>query len=308
MQSNYKIGLIGLFVLLGVGTSVVAHSEDVVVASEQKAKLFNPEKQKPLRTKLGNVILEVKGSSGALSLTHLRNGQEVQSLRMPNTFAQINSIQAIADNKALVLGMANSSVLVAAIVNINKFTLIDSFLAYEPVLSPNLNYLVFSKFYPPHGVSGVEDRVRIYDMTRTPAQNRPVKSEDGADVEVGTPIYPVIDKEKNRANTDLPETDTFNLASTFYWSQDSSKVVFSMSHGEFQLSLVNASITENRVTAKDISSVCANQCLSMRVNQVNFDANGVNAKIVGKGARTGFSQSLQISNYDFLVVRNKMFN
>lgn len=74
------------------------------------------------------------------------------------------------------------------IVDKAKASILDSFLSFDPVMSPDQRWIVYQKTFPLHGVEATEEYL-IYDLTKSPAQNRPDGDTTNHE-DVGTTIYP----------------------------------------------------------------------------------------------------------------------
>src|SRR5262249_43087598 len=124
------------------------------------------------------LAVTVVGKPGALALKLVGTGTAApeRSVPLPETVAQGSSLSWYGDDRLAVLGMANSSISAVVVVDGRQAKLADYFLGIAPVVSPDGRYIAFVKFYPSHGIEGIEDRVRLYDLAQSALRNRPVKS------------------------------------------------------------------------------------------------------------------------------------
>ncbi len=66
----------------------------------------------------------------------------------------------------------------------------------------------------------------LYDLSRSPSQNRSARVGLEESVDVGTAIYPVGWMNESGDNIGAPEIQRHGLLSRFFWAQDSGAIVF----------------------------------------------------------------------------------
>lgn len=140
----------------------------------------------------------------------------------------IDQVCELPGNRIAVFGNSGAYGTNISIVDTQKAALVDTFLVYDPILSPNKRWLVYRKFFPRQTDLPPSDEYLLYDLSRSPAQNRPSEpfSLDRLDTDVGTPIYPVGWKNEPGDNIGAPESQRHAHVSPFFWSPDSRAVVF----------------------------------------------------------------------------------
>lgn len=274
-------------------------------AAESKAdpteKRYDPENQRPLEVHRGDLAVSLAGKSEKFSLSVTRNSAATRSVALSDHFEQVNDLHWSPDGRLFIHGMFNSSGDVVAVVNLATLSIDDEFLGYGVAPSPDGRYLAFVRFFPAHGIEGVEHRVRLYDLTESPAQNRPIHSPlEGPEFEVGTPIYPVLSDEGKRANSGVPDADAYLLVSDFRWSSDSTRFSFGMEHAAHELYVVVAYPTRSVVASANISRACVYDCQSLRIEKVEFSKAGVEVEIVGFGNKNGQNTRLVIPHREFV--------
>lgn len=128
----------------------------------------------------------------------------------------------MSDNRLLIIGPASENLINVVIVDLSKGSLIDSFYAFAPTLSPNRRWLAFRRFYPLHpGETIFSEQYMIYDTQKNRDENETIDP-NGAAV-AGKPIYPIG---KLFQNANLPDTERHSIASDgFFWDADSKVVV-----------------------------------------------------------------------------------
>src|SRR5450755_2111895 len=130
---------------------------------------------------------------------------------------QVNAIYVTPWNRAIIVGNVNGDVSQAVVANLETASLVRSWLCYSPVVSPNLKYVAFVYFFPPHGtptnltsnVYGIAD-VRNLLVSSNPFSN------------AGIPVYP---DENRRAGVTKSlvvkeSSNIHSLASRIQWTGD----------------------------------------------------------------------------------------
>ena len=103
----------------------------------------------------------------------------------------------------------------------------DKLLCFYPSVSPDGTRIAYVKVYPIHFMENVSNEYLIYDLSRSPADNRNAGIAGNDDTNVGAAIYPLGSKNVPGDNLNVPSSLSHQLASDgFFWSPDSKKVVF----------------------------------------------------------------------------------
>jgi len=201
-----------------------------LLISALSAQEFHPERQQPVKLVAPKVAVEAiqrppDASTGATRELRLRTQAGESSVILPFQFAQVNSISLGPEGKLVVLGMVTGSVSEVGIVEIGKARIIDRFNCYRPAVSPGGGYVAFTKWFPPHFVESVEDHVMLYEVARSPAENRPAGIEPGNDIDVGFALYPAGAGNWKMDNQNVPQDLAHMSASDYFW-RDSSHFLF----------------------------------------------------------------------------------
>jgi hypothetical protein len=101
---------------------------------------------------------------------------------------------------------------------------VDEFAAYRPVLSPDQRWIAYVKIYPLHGTEATDEYL-IYDLTKSPVQNRPVGDVNNS-ADVGAVIFPPGQKNLGGDNIGVPREQMHGGGLGFYWATDSRAVLF----------------------------------------------------------------------------------
>jgi hypothetical protein len=261
---------------------------------------FDSSKQIAVQTHRNGVDVRVIGTISALSLAISQKGAAERSVALPRIVSQVGSLVWSPEGRVVALGMVNSSLSVITVTDIGRAQIDDYFFGYDPTLSPNGRYIAFVRFFPTHGISGVEDRARLYDLTQTAEWNRPVhRASDSAQMEVGIPMYPVIPNEGERSNIDRPDVDAWHRVSDFRWSTDSNRVAFGMLHGAHELDVVLATPSESTIATANLTRECGYDCESLRIEHIQFTENGLTVQVTGVGDKVGTQKHLVIASQEF---------
>lgn len=232
---------------------------------------FNPEAQKPLTYIDPNLKLTLQKKNETLSVIVEQEKLPITVIDLSEEVGQVDSIIRVANNKAIVLGMANSSIATVGLIDLNTRKLTDHFRAYVPSLSPNKRYIAFVRFYPTHSGYPVEDQYRIYNIERGPSENRSALS-DTTDL-VNDAGFHVFDQ-LNRSNYVSSESDAHQMASAgFFWSADSSKVSFA-DYYKRELRMVTVSLRDVEPFQVKIMNLteqlCDSGCEGVRLKSIEY--------------------------------------
>lgn len=175
-----------------------------------------------------------------------------KTISLPRTFVQFKDARLYRSDLLVATGMANGDVSDVVVVNTESGSIVDSFLCYAPSIAPNGQYVAYVKFYPAHGITGVEDLYMIYDLKKSPRQNRPQGS-GGSRSTVGEIMYPTGMKNQSGDNVNVNPLASHRIASDkFFWNSMSTEVVFAdRYHGRY--SVVIANISKGEVRARSVS-------------------------------------------------------
>lgn len=160
-----------------------------------------------------------------LSISHPSSA--TKTIALDWSLIDVRSITHGQDGKAIIIGDVSGDVSQVLIVDLASDKIVDKFLAYGPVVSPNGRYIAFTKFYPSHGVRGTSDIELVYDVAKSPQDNRPAGVKLSDDTDVGFGVYPPGATAES-GNEELPPSQIVHNTSDFFWAPDSSKLVFSM--------------------------------------------------------------------------------
>jgi hypothetical protein len=138
---------------------------------------------------------------------------------LPSLIREVTEVCPLSDGRLVLFGDYGGTAVF--IIDPKSRSLVDSFDGYSPVISPDQHWIVFIKPYPLHGVIG-SDQPMLYDLTKTPAENRPY--EDKSDP--GRVIYPPGRENSPGSNINLPDSLRHMTGSPFYWAPDSRAILF----------------------------------------------------------------------------------
>jgi hypothetical protein len=300
-----KLGKRALFTV-GFSLIIVGISIADVVPTADSGKFFDPEHQRPVSSRHADSVARLIGTSGDFKIELTKAGGRPRTIALPDDVAQVNSIAWASENRIAVIGMINGSGYTVAVIDAAQATIMDTFFGYQMTLSPNRDFAIFIKYFQPHGVDDPEDRIRMYDFLRPAKQNRPTEPSFPPDFEGGIPVYPVLsaNEEAARSNIGRPDTDAYHAASQFKWSEDSTRVLFVMLHGEHELTLVSAT-PDGRVAVVDLSPKCAPHCDSVLANNIEFIDGGIGLDVLGIGNTVGRNKHVVVGEKEFSAVERR---
>ena len=128
-------------------------------------------------------------------------------------------------------------------------------------MSPNQRWLVYRKFYPRHTDLPVSEEYLLYDLTKSPTQNRlpdvPLTDHDN----VGIAIFPLGQKNLNGDHIGVPDSQKHSFkTNAFLWAPDSRAIVFAdILQGKLSIVLVTLDEngnTKGLVRPVSLSEVC----------------------------------------------------
>jgi hypothetical protein len=107
-----------------------------------------------------------------------------------NETAQIDEVDLISPARVLVLGRLAANAPMANVLELPSGRVVDHFMCFMPAVSPSHHFLAFLKSFPGHpGPAMISAEYLVYDLTRSPDDNRPRLSSGISDA--GWPVYPL---------------------------------------------------------------------------------------------------------------------
>ncbi len=174
-----------------------------------------------------NIRATLDRSTGEGNL-YMEIGDITRKINLPGVVNEADEVCPLKDGRLAVFAFAEKGGLGEVyLINRADGSLLDYLWGFDPVMSPNQRWLVYRKFYPARTELPVSEEYLLYDLTKSPAQNRPpgVDLSDYADV--GSAIFPVGQKNLEGDNIDLlPPEQQHGIGSGFsgpgfFWAPDS---------------------------------------------------------------------------------------
>ncbi len=141
---------------------------------------------------------------------------------LPSSISEIAEVCPLSDGRLVVFGDFGGTDIY--IVDRTKASVVDTFTAYTPRISPDQRWIAYVKMYPLHGVEATDEYL-VYDLAKSPAQNRPDGNVTDT-VDVGAVIFPPGQKNVGGDNIGVPREQLHGRGSEFYWAADSRAVLF----------------------------------------------------------------------------------
>ena len=166
-------------------------------------------------------------SGGGPARIRFRSPNAAVDIEFPGVTDAFQEACQVPDHRLLVFGVAGGVYHVGIVDNQNGL-LVDNFYGYSVAVSPDGRWLIMRRFYPPHGGVDFSEQYFIYDIRKSPAENRSAYADDPALGDAtGTLVYPVEEKGRAYDRVSLPDKDMHSFWSRdFYWSADSKAAVF----------------------------------------------------------------------------------
>jgi hypothetical protein len=188
---------------------------------------FEPANQKPLNYFDETLKVTLIVGKERDSLRILRPVTKLEwKVDLPVEMAQVDEIRKSVDDKLLVRGMVNGSGSEIVVIDLRTVKQIDRFICYRPSVSPSQKYVAFIKFYPAHFAEGTVDHYMIYDVSKSPAENRSKGIPTDDWVNVGKPIYPPRIGNGPADNVDQPRGSLHDNLSDFFWNSSGTQFLF----------------------------------------------------------------------------------
>ena len=224
--------------------------------SAQILQGFHPERQQPVKLVSPDVTAELipkprdprTGESRSIFRIEMHGRESVVSL--PFEFYQVNAILQSVPGKLLVVGMQAGEVYQIGIVDTVESRVADHFACYAPAPSPDGRYVAYTKFFAPHGVPSPDDHAMLYDVARSPSENRPSGIRIDDYIDVGFVVYPPGTDNREADNVDVPP-DLANVISGYYLWKDPSQYIFgSWRSGE--LRVISVTIADRLASVRSL--------------------------------------------------------
>jgi hypothetical protein len=234
---------------------------------------------------------------------------------LPSLISEIAEVCPLRDGRLVVLGDFGGTDVF--IIDTKSASLVDSFPAYLPVLSPDQRWIVYRKFYPLHGVEA-SDELLIYDLSKSPAQNRPAGT--GGVADVGRLLFPPGQDDLPFDNIGVPSDQMHFTGRHLYWSADSRAILFE-DHAASGPGIVLIALDEKGTPAafrhalttaemcgRDIQNA-ATQTWRLERAEIGSDLSGNRATFLdigSSGDNRCAPHTLQLHREDFLPARREV--
>lgn len=221
-----------------------------------------------------------RGRNIAATLEVIKDGNNKKLVKIGGARTRVRSIKKLTitpGNKLVVHGKLKRAD-VLYMVDLETGEVIDFFWCYNPVLSPSMRYIVYEKFFPPHGLKEAMTMVvLIYDLEKKPEENRVpiVGYSDWPKSQVGIPVYPnMYFESKAYVMPDIQKLYPFfyTKQSPFLWSKNSKSIYFLCSSLEKQY-LVNLDIGSgvNATNAKENEFILREDCFLNKYSKKSIE-------------------------------------
>lgn len=143
---------------------------------------------------------------------------------------QISALCPIAGDRIVMFGAVAggaSSAYDVAIASTAEGTLLDSWEAYTPVMSPDQRWIILRKFYAPQTSLTISEEYLLYPLWKLQSEVHNAGSQNAEPPSTATVVYPLGQTNAFMSNIGVaPEQVHVFRSRSFYWSADSRAVVF----------------------------------------------------------------------------------
>lgn len=254
-----------------------------------------------------------KGNDDQIVLS-ITNEHGQQDAKLPFGIMRIEDIRRSA-HRLIVIGEIAHGASQVTIFKVNDGTVRDSFIAFDPVVSPDGRFIAFVKWFLSDSASFPDGSLpdyheMLYDMTKNALANRPAGVAPDDKFDVGFNVYP------GNGNKDSDYSAPARLAHSFtgwaFWSPDSTKLVFA-DQAQSSLKLVLVKVPGPNIggapsvstLSLDKAGLCPaapwlNYYCDARLYRVKFLENGVDTIFHKKGS---VHRELRVKYADFVASR-----
>ncbi|MGH9451733.1 MAG: hypothetical protein ACRD11_14545 [Terriglobia bacterium] len=158
-------------------------------------------------------------------------------------------------DRVAILGREGSMLSAVFVVGLPGGRTLDTFSAVWPSASPDHRFIAYRKWFPAHPPAqvSVSDEYLLYDLTKSPAFNRP-NGAAGLRDDVGWPVYPQGAKNASPLENLVPRgTPAHSMASNgFFWLGEETLAFVDRWHGVDSLVLIGLKGGIHKPTARSI--------------------------------------------------------
>jgi hypothetical protein len=212
--------------------SEIRHIGNAQLRSVTKTSGFFPDRQPAVYWhdedwKIDLLPLSSPDAAYELSITSSDSRERV--VKLPEEYAQIDSISRTPNDKAIIIAEINGKTAAFGLVDLKLGKLIDNFAILAPFVSPNQRIILYvnTDYYDYYNY-------RLYDTSKTPRENTCGYRENDPehkDIDEGYRGFPIYPRKANQTSCSDADDKAFNdeshvRSSDFVWSSDSSKAVF----------------------------------------------------------------------------------
>ena len=267
---------------------------------------FHPERQQPVRLVMPELSAEVVAgpvdpmTAGGRIIEISALGSKF-SVPLPLQFHQVSAIIQGPPGKLVVVGMYNQYGYEVGIIDVAAGRLVDRFGCYIPAVSPDGQYVAFTKLFPSHGRITPEDHAMLYVVAYSRLENRPpgLRKDiiDIDDEDVGFGVYPVGIGNREGDNVNVPPETAHTVAGYYFWKDPNQYFFADRTAKEFRIICV--AIAKGKATVRGFLVPPAQfggrrDDFPSRLEDVSFEGDSIKLTI-----RTNVTRSLVLKLADF---------
>jgi len=216
---------------------------------------FDPAHQRPVVLTAPDLKVEVLAqppdpTTGQTRSIKIKTREGAFIIPLPVDFAQVNEITLGPSGRLVVVGNLAGSVNEVGIVDLTGRKVIDHFSCYQPAVSPNGYYVVFTKWFPPHYPQSVDYHSMLYLVGRSPSENRPAGIEVDNGIDVGFAVNPPGVANWTDDNMDVP-SDMAHINPGYYLWVGSTQYFF-IDKTQSGVSVAQVMVSNSAATVREI--------------------------------------------------------
>lgn len=312
-----KVKILGILGVIFICSSTQADNlnNQGVIQEKVGSGSFVPQDQSPVSYQDSNLAIRSIHPIGheiSIQIQELASqskGLLSYQVTLPDQVAQLNEVRPIYGDKIVSIGLVNSAVSMVNIIDRNTETIVDSFYAYKPAVSPNGRWIAFQEFFPPHGDENIRSCYRVYDSSLNAIQNRQ-NLVGVSDLQVvGFSIYPVRPRSQEvECGATIKDGEFMMSTDTFFWGEQSDQFFFAISEKD-ALNLVLVKLDKNPKWKtfiynlnKDKNFCASTDCSTAKVTSLKLKNNVVDTQVF-PGDLGKESSSISVPTDEFSLLK-----
>ncbi len=235
-----------------------------------------------------NVRATINLSNGQ-GILYIQNGNTTTKIELNGVVNAVNEVCPLNDGRWVVFASSHpeepEGTAEIYIVDSTRASLLETIWGFSPVLSPDQKWLVYRKFHPERAELLMSEEYLLYDLTKSPAQNRQLGIQSDDYDSVGITVFPASPNNRIFENIGVSEEQVHTPVSNFYWASDS-RAVFFGDGLQGKLSIIWVNLENGKPAARVHPITSAEVCPAQAINLDQVGIENVEASAEQNGDRT----------------------